>query len=78
MTGRYARGDLVELRDEAEKGMVHLFEVKQVSGSGGLLLGQRSDVSKGFMGIDTFVAAEEVAEEVFTARPHVLAAYGRS
>lgn len=77
VTQPYSRGDLVELRGEAERGMIHLFEVHQVSVNGALMLKQRSDVSRGYIGADTFIPADEVAEEVFSARPHVLAAYGR-
>lgn len=67
MTG-YCVGDLVELRTNAERGIVTVFEVARIRGGGELQLRPRG--GDGY--IAAVVAPGDVAEEVFPVRPEVL------
>lgn len=68
-------GDLVELRGDAEQGVHRVFEVIEVRGDGSLGLRQRggngSDATV-FIGI----AGDDVAEDIFRARPEIIEKLG--
>lgn len=64
----YATGDLVELRDAAEKGFAILYRVEVVHNDGALHLLRQSGSEDGLT-----VEVCDVAENVFPARPEALA-----
>lgn len=67
MTG-YRTGDLVELRADAERGIVRIFEVMEVRSGGGLRLRQRDAHNLVVIAIEP----GDVAELVLLARAEVL------
>lgn len=70
-TRTYRVDDFVELRAEAEQGLINLYQVRGIRGDGALQLDRVS--TKGVV----TVSAANIAEEVFPARSEVLAAHRR-
>ncbi|BBY53974.1 hypothetical protein H7J07_04900 [Mycobacterium koreense] len=69
----FRRGDLVELRYDADRGFRHLFEVSSVSSDGTLWLIQRGDA--GLSNVRCRVSADEADTAVMSARPETVATY---